>query len=120
MWLNDWNWMMNYHRSFLIRFLFCFCFLGNSSNKKRHHHKQQRRQQQTGNSDGKTCDVKTKEENRLEHEDDSDVVKLFKQYATKLDDKQDRYERIVHISRDITIESKRVIFLLHQVNLNDM
>jgi predicted translin family RNA/ssDNA-binding protein len=34
----------------------------------------------------------------------------------ELDDKNDRYERIVKISRDITIESKRIIFLLHTID----
>lgn len=32
-----------------------------------------------------------------------------------LDDRHDRYERIVKISRDITIESKRIIFALHRI-----
>lgn len=43
----------------------------------------------------------------------SEIVKQFQQYAAELEDKQDRYERIVKISRDITIESKRLIFFLH-------
>ncbi|KAI4468963.1 translin and translin associated protein x [Holotrichia oblita] len=43
----------------------------------------------------------------------SPIIKLFQTYATELDDKHDRYERVVKISRDITIESKRIIFLLH-------
>ena len=33
-----------------------------------------------------------------------------------LDEKHDKHERIVKLSRDITIESKRVIFLLHRIN----
>jgi predicted translin family RNA/ssDNA-binding protein len=43
----------------------------------------------------------------------SPVIKCFQQYATELDFKHDKYERIVKLSRDITIESKRIIFLLH-------
>lgn len=41
------------------------------------------------------------------------VIQCFRQYAQELDDKHDRYERILKQSRDITIESKRIIFLLH-------
>lgn len=43
------------------------------------------------------------------------VIQQFRQYSIELDDKNDRYERIVKLSRDITIESKRIIFLLHSV-----
>lgn len=41
------------------------------------------------------------------------VIAIFNQCSKELDDKQDRYERIVKFGRDITIESKRIIFLLH-------
>lgn len=44
------------------------------------------------------------------------VIQQFRQYAQELDDKHDRYERIVKHSRDITIESKRAIFSLHTVD----
>ncbi|XP_055526883.1 translin-associated protein X [Wyeomyia smithii] len=44
------------------------------------------------------------------------VVQCFREYARELDAKHDRYERIVKCSRDITIESKRIIFLLHTVD----
>lgn len=43
------------------------------------------------------------------------TMSLFKEYSKQLDEKHDRYERIVHLSRDITIESKRIIFLLHRI-----
>lgn len=46
------------------------------------------------------------------------TIMAFKQYALELDDKHDRYERIVKLSRDITIESKRIIFLLHTIDPN--
>ncbi|XP_069682641.1 translin-associated protein X isoform X2 [Periplaneta americana] len=46
----------------------------------------------------------------------SPVVKCFQQYAAELDFKHDKYERIVKLSRDITIESKRIIFLLHTLD----
>lgn len=42
----------------------------------------------------------------------SHFSKVFQQ---ELDTKHDKYERLVKISRDITIESKRTIFLLHRV-----
>ncbi|XP_047503544.1 translin-associated protein X [Pieris napi] len=45
--------------------------------------------------------------------DDSPVLQMFKVAAQKLNDRQDRHERLVKLSRDITIESKRIIFLLH-------
>jgi predicted translin family RNA/ssDNA-binding protein len=45
---------------------------------------------------------------------DSAIILAFKQYATVLDDMNDRRERLVKISRDITIGSKRLIFLLHR------
>jgi hypothetical protein len=41
------------------------------------------------------------------------IVKAFREMSMELDEKHDRHERIVKISRDITIESKRIIFLLH-------
>ncbi|XP_073947666.1 translin associated factor X isoform X2 [Choristoneura fumiferana] len=44
---------------------------------------------------------------------DSPVLAQFKAAATKLTERQDRNERLVKLSRDITIESKRIIFLLH-------
>lgn len=40
----------------------------------------------------------------------------FKNYQMELDDKHDRNERLVKLSRDITIESKRIIFLLHNID----
>ncbi|GFT84324.1 translin-associated protein X [Trichonephila clavipes] len=49
-------------------------------------------------------------------EDNSPVIKLFKTYQTELDARYDKYERLVKKSRDLTIESKRVIFLLHRVS----
>ncbi|XP_046992179.1 translin-associated protein X [Schistocerca americana] len=48
--------------------------------------------------------------------DDSPVLAAFKQYAAELDTKHDKYEAIVKLGRDITIESKRIIFLLHSAD----
>ncbi|KAL0270085.1 UNVERIFIED_CONTAM: hypothetical protein PYX00_007606 [Menopon gallinae] len=46
----------------------------------------------------------------------SSILLAFKQYAEELDKKHDRYERLVKLSRDVTIESKRIIFLLHSID----
>lgn len=40
---------------------------------------------------------------------------MFRKFQVELDDKYDRYERLVKLSRDVTIESKRIIFLLHRI-----
>nr|XP_057914498.1 translin-associated protein X [Doryrhamphus excisus] len=45
----------------------------------------------------------------------SPVIAAFKVFQKELDTKHDKYERLVKISRDVTIESKRTIFLLHRV-----
>ncbi|XP_058022508.1 translin-associated protein X isoform X1 [Ahaetulla prasina] len=39
----------------------------------------------------------------------------FKMFQLELDTRHDKYERLVKLSRDITIESKRTIFLLHRI-----
>ncbi|KAM9804235.1 translin-associated protein X [Neosynchiropus ocellatus] len=45
----------------------------------------------------------------------SPIIASFRVFQRELDTKHDKYERLVKISRDITIESKRTIFLLHRV-----
>jgi len=51
---------------------------------------------------------------------DSPVMKLFDGFREELDEKHDRNERIIKLSRDVTIESKRVIFTLHRsIGLDD-
>lgn len=40
---------------------------------------------------------------------------MFEQFRQKLDEQNDRFERLVKLSRDLTIQSKRTIFLLHRV-----
>lgn len=49
-------------------------------------------------------------------DENNPIIQCFREYATILDAKHDKYERIVKISRDITIESKRIIFLLHTID----
>lgn len=43
----------------------------------------------------------------------SEIVEQLKLCAQELEEKQDRHERIVKVGRDITIDSKRLIFYLH-------
>ncbi|XP_061645165.1 translin-associated protein X [Phyllopteryx taeniolatus] len=45
----------------------------------------------------------------------SPVTEAFRVFQMELDTKHDKYERLVKLSRDVTIESKRTIFLLHRV-----
>ncbi|XP_053314471.1 translin-associated protein X [Spea bombifrons] len=45
----------------------------------------------------------------------SPVILAFKSFQQELDAKHDKYERLVKLGRDITIESKRTIFILHRV-----
>lgn len=47
-------------------------------------------------------------------DENSPVIQTFYKFQTELDTRHDKYERIVKISRDITIDSKRVIFLLQR------
>ncbi|KAJ8309580.1 hypothetical protein KUTeg_014454 [Tegillarca granosa] len=47
---------------------------------------------------------------------DSKIIQAFKVFQAELDQKHDKHERIVKLSRDVTIESKRVIFLLQRLS----
>lgn len=48
--------------------------------------------------------------------DSSDPVQvMFSEISVYLDNRHDKKERIVKLSRDITIESKRIIFCLHRI-----
>lgn len=53
---------------------------------------------------------------KIEIDENNPILKSFQLYSSELLEKQDRYERITKQSRDITIESKRIIFLLHTVD----
>ncbi|XP_013420190.1 translin-associated protein X isoform X2 [Lingula anatina] len=57
---------------------------------------------------------KRDEENVPKLDENSNVFKAFKQYQSELDGRHDKYERLVKLSRDVTIDSKRTIFLLHR------
>ena len=47
---------------------------------------------------------------------DLTVLQNFENWQSELDCRHDKHERIVKLSRDITIESKRTIFLLHRIS----
>lgn len=47
---------------------------------------------------------------------DSSIIHMFHEFQEELDMRHDKYERLAKLSRNITIESKRVIFLLHRIN----
>ncbi|KAH8359853.1 hypothetical protein KR093_009106 [Drosophila rubida] len=53
---------------------------------------------------------------QLQLDEQNPVVQAFRNYASELDGKHDRHERILKLSRDITIESKRIIFFLHSID----
>jgi len=50
---------------------------------------------------------------------DDPVLKMFNEISIYLDSRHDKKERIVKLSRDITIESKRIIFCLHRIKHDD-
>ncbi|KAH9519479.1 hypothetical protein Btru_002817 [Bulinus truncatus] len=62
---------------------------------------------------------KRKKTNDAALDKDSPIFKAFSIFQEELDNRNNRYERIVKISRDITIESKRIIFLLQRVTGSD-
>lgn len=53
---------------------------------------------------------------QVQLDEQNPVVQSFRNYANELDSKHDRHERILKMSRDITIESKRIIFFLHSID----
>ncbi|CAG9807854.1 unnamed protein product [Chironomus riparius] len=63
-----------------------------------------------------------REKRRIEDDDseqsksNNPVIQNFLIYRKELDNKHDRHEKLVKLSRDITIESKRIIFLLHNID----
>ena len=69
----------------------------------------------------KTTDKKNKDRKVSKPEEPKDldetspIIISFRGFQSELDDRHDRYERLVKISRDVTIDSKRVIFGLHRI-----
>lgn len=69
--------------------------------------------------EGEGCSRRRKNDGTQVKSEDGDVSSAvnsaFKVFQQELDTKHDKHERLVKLSRDITIESKRSIFLLHRV-----
>ncbi|KAI8492065.1 hypothetical protein Bbelb_304380 [Branchiostoma belcheri] len=49
-------------------------------------------------------------------DENSPIVASFRTYQSLMDRKNDKFERLVKISRDVTIQSKRAIFHIHRIN----
>lgn len=64
---------------------------------------------------GNNREKRPREENTQENSNNP-FIEEFLKYQKELDNKHDRHERLVKLSRDITIESKRIIFLLHNID----
>jgi predicted translin family RNA/ssDNA-binding protein len=45
----------------------------------------------------------------------ADGCNMLSAFQLELDARHDKYERLVKLSRDLTVESKRTIFLLHRI-----
>ncbi|KAF3427100.1 hypothetical protein E2986_11175 [Frieseomelitta varia] len=70
-----------------------------------------------GHRSNKKINIDDRKQENVENMDENSlIVQQFQAYAAELDDKHDRFERIVKIGRDINIESKRIIFLLHTID----
>ena len=54
--------------------------------------------------------------NYLEMSTSSTISPVFCLFRTELDGKHDKYERLVKLSRDITVASKRIIFEVHRID----
>ncbi|XP_071961814.1 translin-associated protein X-like [Antedon mediterranea] len=61
-------------------------------------------------------DFYTKSATTSDEDDNSVIVAAFRSYQQELDRKHDKHERLVKLSRDVTIQSKRLIFLLHRIS----
>ena len=51
---------------------------------------------------------------------DNPVIQQFQKFAVSLDQRHDKRERLVKLSRDVTIEAKRIIFLLHRYSFQQV
>ncbi|XP_046848647.1 translin-associated protein X-like [Xenia sp. Carnegie-2017] len=69
--------------------------------------RKERKRKKENDSTDKMCSA-------VEQEILSTNIQQFQVFQKELDARYDKYERIVKLSRDITIRSKRVIFLLHR------
>lgn len=69
-----------------------------------------------GHGHGRNHHQQQRQRSKANFDENNPVLQMFSQISKELDDKHDRYERIVKLSRDVTIEAKRIIFLLHTVD----
>jgi len=70
----------------------------------------------TASQDGSVSDLLQKRDGGCPGKvPDAVVLASFAHFQQQIDAKNDKWERLVKCSRDVTIESKRVIFLLHRV-----
>ena len=84
---------------------------GNRRSYNRNRHGYGGRQDRAGQS---SKDQAGSEESNFRVDPNSPVAQAFLQYKNLLDTKHDKHEALVKISRDVTIESKRIIFHLHR------
>ncbi|XP_063705335.1 translin-associated protein X [Culicoides brevitarsis] len=55
----------------------------------------------------------------IRYQHNNTVLELFSKIAQEIDQKNDRNERLIKLSRDITIQSKKIIFLLQTTSKNN-
>jgi len=80
-------------------------------NKDQNRRRNKGRGQEKENSDSH----KEKDENDGPLTEEDKILDAFDKFRDELDIRHDKMERIVKLSRDITIESKRIIFHLHRI-----
>ena len=68
------------------------------------------------NFKGNNREKRPREESAVQENSSNPFFEDFKTYQFELDNKHDRHERLVKLGRDVTIESKRIIFLLHNID----
>ena len=51
---------------------------------------------------------------KMQVDENSPIIKSFRKHQQELDSRHDKHERLVKCSRDVTIASKRIIFLLQR------
>ncbi|EGG21005.1 hypothetical protein DFA_00874 [Cavenderia fasciculata] len=78
------------------------------------------RKDNNNNNNNRTEGYNNRRDNNIKKEvvvdtsKDTEIVSLFRGFSKSLDEVNDRRERIVKVSRDVTIHSKRLISLLHR------
>ncbi|TPX45629.1 hypothetical protein SeMB42_g01688 [Synchytrium endobioticum] len=80
---------------------------------------QQRLSSRRGSGGASTSPSDRQRFHKTRHQPNPVVSALFTSVREALDETYDRRERIVKISRDITIHSKRMIFLLHRITASN-